>query len=54
MGSNAEGKLGIGDKALKYSNVPCLVESLTQVKKVSCGMTHTLAITESGEAYSWG
>lgn len=54
MGSNAEGKLGVGGKSLKHSNVPCLVESLNDIIKVSCGMSHTLAITEKGEAYSWG
>ena len=44
MGSNTEGKLGIGEKTMKYSNVPCLVESLTNITKVACGMSHTLAI----------
>ena len=48
MGSNAEGKLGIAEKTLRFSNVPCLVEDLSDIVKVSCGMSHTLALTESG------
>ena len=28
MGSNAEGKLGVGENTLRHSNVPCLVEGL--------------------------
>jgi len=54
MGSNAEGKLGVGERTLKYSNVPCLVEGIQNVKKVSCGLSHSLAITEEGRAFSWG
>jgi X-linked retinitis pigmentosa GTPase regulator len=54
MGSNSEGKLGIGDKTMKHSNVPCLVEGLVNIVKVACGMSHTLAINKDGVAYSWG
>lgn len=46
MGSNAEGKLGIGEKTIKHSNVPCLVETVQNIKKVVCGMSHTIAINE--------
>ena len=45
MGSNSDGKLGVREKSLKCSSVPCLVEGLTDVIKVACGMSHTLAIT---------
>ena len=54
MGSNSDGKLGIGEKNLQFSNVPCLVESLNNIQKVSCGMSHTLAINDKGESFSWG
>ena len=54
MGSNTEGKLGIGEKTMKYSNVPCLVESLTNITKVACGMSHTLAINSQGQVFGWG
>jgi alpha-tubulin suppressor-like RCC1 family protein len=54
MGSNTEGKLGVGDKSMKYSNVPCLVEGLSKITKVNCGMSHTLALSEQGEVYAWG
>lgn len=54
MGSNADGKLGINNQKMKQCNVPTLVEGIFNVKQVSCGMSHTLAVTEKGEAYSWG
>ena len=38
MGSNSEGKLGVGDKTLKNSNVPCLVEGINNIERVACGM----------------
>ncbi|CAG9330534.1 unnamed protein product [Blepharisma stoltei] len=56
MGSNADGRLGIGDKSIKMSSSPCLVEGLTHIKaaSISCGWGHTVAVTEQGTAYSWG
>jgi len=54
MGSNRDGILGVGEKTLKSSNVPCLVESIENIVKVACGMSHTLAISHKGEAYAWG
>jgi alpha-tubulin suppressor-like RCC1 family protein len=48
MGSNSEGKLGVSEKQLKHSNVPCLVENLDLIVKVACGQSHTLAISEEG------
>lgn len=54
MGSNNDGKLGVNEKTMKYSNVPCLVEGLKCVKNVACGLQHTLALTDGGEVYAWG
>ena len=54
MGSNNDGKLGIGESEMKYSNVPCLVEELCQIVKVACGASHTLALGQNGEVFSWG
>jgi len=45
MGSNLNGRLGVGDKCLEKSATPCLVKSLRYVNNVSCGWTHTAAIT---------
>lgn len=47
MGNNLNGRLGLGDKSLTHSAVPCLVEGLLQhyVTKISCGLAHTAAIT---------
>ena len=56
MGSNTEGKLGIGNKNLKESLVPQLVDFLMNVKisKISCGDNHTIALTNGGEVFAWG
>ena len=54
MGSNADGKLGVGENTLRQSNVPCLVEGLQGIAKVACGTSHTLAVTHRGEVYAWG
>lgn len=54
MGSNIDGKLGVGQQTLKHSNVPCLVENLQGIVKVACGSGHTLAMGEQGQVYSWG
>lgn len=56
MGSNTDGRLGIGSRSIKQSPSPCLVEDLANTKalKISCGWGHTAAIVESGEVYAWG
>ena len=54
MGSNSEGRLGTGDAEMRYCNVPTLVENLSNIKKVSCGTSHTLALSNDGEVYAWG
>ncbi len=70
LGSNAEGRLGVGSRSIDRASHPTLVESIAHNKciKISCGWTHTLAVMgneifillilkyliESGELYSWG
>jgi X-linked retinitis pigmentosa GTPase regulator len=56
MGSNADGRLGIGSRTIKQSPSPCLVEELGNYNcvKISCGWGHTAVITENGEVFSWG
>jgi len=54
MGSNQDGKLGVGEKTIRNSNVPCLVEGISDVKQVACGSSHTLALSKKGEVFSWG
>jgi len=46
MGSNSEGRLGIGDPSVKYSATPCPVELPARLKtsQVSCGASHTVAV----------
>ena len=54
MGSNSEGKLGIGDPSRQVCNVPTLVEGVYNAKKVSCGLSHTLAVDYDGHVFAWG
>ena len=54
MGSNSDGKLGIGDFKKPVCNVPTLVEGLSNIEKVSCGLSHTLALDSEGRAFAWG
>ena len=53
MGSNRDGRLGIDQRSLTYTSSPYLVESLSSytIVKVSCGWTHTAAITGIGKLY---
>ena len=56
MGSNSEGRLGLGDKSLRSSPSPCLVEGLISFRcvKVSCGWGHSAVTTEDGNIFTWG
>lgn len=56
MGSNSDGKLGIDDKSLAYTSYPMLIQSLIgeKVIEVSCGGSHTAAVTHQGDLYTWG
>mmetsp|Transcript_5771 Transcript_5771/g.4972 ORF Transcript_5771/g.4972 Transcript_5771/m.4972 type:complete len:135 (+) Transcript_5771:71-475(+) len=56
MGENADGRLGISKRGLKFSNSPTLVSALGKcvVSKVSCGLNHTAALTKMGEVFTWG
>ncbi|GAV76847.1 RCC1 domain-containing protein, partial [Cephalotus follicularis] len=55
-GKNANGQLGLGKKAAKVVPVPTKVECLSgiTIKVVSLGSEHTVAVTDAGEALSWG
>jgi len=56
MGSNADGRLGIGDRSVKLSSTPCLVEGLSWFKavEISCGWGHTAVILDNGKVFTWG
>ena len=52
-GDNYYGQLGHGDR--EHGRVPIKVAGLDGIViiKVSCGMTHTAAITDNGELLTW-
>ncbi|KAH3756238.1 chromosome condensation regulator [Pelomyxa schiedti] len=52
-GKNDFGQLGLGDKRLQI--VPRRVTSLTeQISMAACGLNHTIALTTTGNVYTWG
>lgn len=53
-GNNSLGELGLGDKENRV--IPTLVSTLQNVRilKISCGSSHSFAISDSGIVYSWG
>eukprot|EP01022_Parablepharisma_sp_SALTPOND_P021371 TRINITY_DN417_c0_g1_i1.p1 TRINITY_DN417_c0_g1~~TRINITY_DN417_c0_g1_i1.p1 ORF type:complete len:1167 (-),score=122.17 TRINITY_DN417_c0_g1_i1:1806-5306(-) len=56
MGSNADGRLGIGDRTVKLASTPCLVEGLSRLNavEIACGWGHTAAVIDNGEVFTWG
>ncbi|XP_051115281.1 ultraviolet-B receptor UVR8 isoform X3 [Andrographis paniculata] len=55
-GKNANGQLGLGKKAENIIPLPRKVECLdgVTIKSVSLGFEHSIAVTDKGEALSWG
>ncbi|KDO32822.1 hypothetical protein SPRG_02515 [Saprolegnia parasitica CBS 223.65] len=53
-GGGEHGQLGHGDKVNK--TIPSLVKHLADkvVVQITCGWSHTVALTENGEVYTWG
>ena len=52
-GSNGYGQLGIG-QGHEGRSIPTLVNGLNDVKSVSAGYYHSLALNSAGNLYSWG
>ena len=44
MGSNIDGKLGLGNQELRSVNVPTLVDGICNIQKVAAGNAHTIAL----------
>ncbi|KAM6590352.1 hypothetical protein CsatA_012957 [Cannabis sativa] len=55
-GKNANGQLGLGKRAPKAVPFPTKVESLIglTIKMAALGSEHSVAVTDGGEALSWG
>ena len=57
MGSNKDGKLGLGEEVIDVNfPVPSLVELFAglTVRSISCGHRHTLAVIKGGTVFAWG
>ncbi|KAK2977893.1 hypothetical protein RJ640_022684, partial [Escallonia rubra] len=55
-GKNLSGQLGLGKRAAKIVSVPSKVECLSGVtiRMATLGCEHSVAVTDKGEALSWG
>ncbi|XAR73139.1 hypothetical protein NMG60_11007005 [Bertholletia excelsa] len=55
-GNNSDGQVGLGKKAAKLVSLPSKVECLTgvSIKMIALGCAHSIAVTDKGEALSWG
>jgi alpha-tubulin suppressor-like RCC1 family protein len=53
-GCNKSSQLGLGDKASPLVFIPTPIPNLRNIKNVSCGTEHTVALNSSGQVYSWG
>ena len=56
MGSNEEGKLGVGlsHAELPYSKSPRLVEGVSGIQFIAAGHNHSLVVGHKSELYGWG
>jgi alpha-tubulin suppressor-like RCC1 family protein len=56
IGSNRDGKLGLGHVNPIETFCPSLVEGLVGFKaeQVACGWTHTIVLTKEGGVFAWG
>ncbi|XP_059046133.1 probable E3 ubiquitin-protein ligase HERC4 isoform X2 [Achroia grisella] len=55
-GCNGMGQLGVVQTDAQSHNVPCIIKELAtkNVVQVACGSFHSIALTNSGDLYSWG
>uniref|UniRef100_A0A5B7AE55 Putative E3 ubiquitin-protein ligase HERC4 isoform X1 n=1 Tax=Davidia involucrata TaxID=16924 RepID=A0A5B7AE55_DAVIN len=55
-GKNSNGQLGLGKRASKVVSAPSKVECLigVTIKTAALGCEHSIAVTDKGEALSWG
>ena len=53
-GSGFKGKLGLGDDQNRLTPTPIPALKRKHVKAIACGSFHTLAVTETGDVFSWG
>ena len=53
-GSGFKGKLGLGDDQNRLTPTPIPALKRKHVKTFACGSFHTVAVTETGDVFSWG
>ena len=56
FGSNESGQLGLGDSLSGVSSLPSpsLIRSISKISKIASGAWHSMALSVSGELYTWG
>ncbi len=53
-GLNNFGQLGLGEDYDRIIVSPQKIPNLFKIEQISCGFNHAVAMTKSGEIYSWG
>jgi len=53
FGSPDDGQLGLGD-IFENVLIPTKIESLSNIKQISCGNSHTLVLNNQGEVFTFG
>ena len=54
FGENKNSELGLGESAPPRTTLPKHLPSLSNIKQISAGMTHAIALTKDGLVYAWG
>jgi alpha-tubulin suppressor-like RCC1 family protein len=53
-GSGFKGKLGLGDDQNRLTPTPIPALKRKHIRDIACGSFHTIAVTETGDVFSWG
>ncbi|KAH3744576.1 ADPribosylation factor subfamily protein [Pelomyxa schiedti] len=54
IGSNEMGQLGVGDCKERFEFTGCIFEPGVRITFVAAGGKHSLAVSDTGQLYSWG
>ena len=53
-GSGFKGKLGLGDDQNRLTPTPIPALKRKHVRSIACGSFHTIAVTDTGDVFTWG
>ena len=53
-GRNEQGELGLNDESIKKITTPIINPFLENIKQISCGFKHSMALSNEGELFVFG